>query len=294
MHLVEVGPRDGLQAIPDFIPTEAKLALIDDLVAAGFKSIEATSFVNPRVIPQMRDARAVVEGVRKHPEVAFSALVPNLRGLEEAISTGISEIGVLAAASESYAQKNTNTSIEGAVERIKAIVDESGELWVRGYVSCAVACPYEGPIAPSSSAVLAERLIEAGCDEVILGDTTGTGSAGTVEPLLEAVLARVDSDRLGVHFHDTYGQAVNNVFLALDRGLRRFDSAVAGLGGSPSAPGSGGNLASEDLVFMLDGLGIKSGVDTALLAAAGARFTSEFGLTSQSKAGRALAGGVGV
>jgi hydroxymethylglutaryl-CoA lyase len=291
VDLVEVGPRDGLQAISTFIPTEAKVRLIRALADTGHRFIEATSFVSPRAVPQMRDAVDVASALDHTNGVLYSALVPNLRGLEAALEADLRQIGVLAAATESYSLHNTNTSIEGSLARIGQILTLANleGVSVRGYVSCAVSCPYEGPVEAAWAAELAGRLLDLGCDEVVLGDTTGRGTVATVGSLIEETLNRVPADRLGVHFHDTYGQGLANLVVALRYGVRKVDVAFAGLGGSPSAPGAGGNLATEDVLYLLDGMEIGTGVDVTAVAAIGEGFCAEFHLPNASRAGSALA-----
>ncbi|MFQ5966945.1 MAG: hydroxymethylglutaryl-CoA lyase [Acidimicrobiia bacterium] len=292
VQILEVSPRDGLQAIPDFIPTPDKGQLIADLAAAGLRFIEATSFVSPTAVPQMRDAADVAAALPPDTEARFSALVPNLKGLEAATRAGLGHIGVLAAATETYTLRNTNTTIEGSLERISDILEAAipAGISARGYVSCAVSCPYEGPVAPEQAAKLAARLLELGCDEVALGDTTGEGTPATVNRLLDRTLEVVPLENLALHPHDTYGQALANAAAALERGITRFDASVAGLGGSPSAPGAGGNLATEDLLYMLEGFGVPTGVDIAQVARIGVEFCAKFGIPHMSRAGRALVG----
>jgi hydroxymethylglutaryl-CoA lyase len=291
VRLVEVGPRDGLQNEALTVPTSVKIALIERLAEAGLSVIEAGSFVSPKWVPQMADTAAVLAGLARRAGVSYPVLVPNMRGFEAARAAGAGEIAVFAAASESFSRRNINCSIAESLERfapVAAAAQEHG-MRVRGYISCAVDCPYEGPVAPDAVAALATQLMELGCYEISLGDTIGTGTPGRVEAMIEAVTRAVPADRLAVHFHDTYGQALANILVALEKGIAVVDSAVAGLGGCPYAPGAAGNVASEDVLYMLDGLGIETGVDLGRLAAGGRFIAAELGREPASKAARALA-----
>ncbi len=291
VRMVEVGPRDGLQNEAGSVPTAVKIALIDRLAGAGLRTIEAGSFVSPKWVPQMADTAAVMAGIARRPGVNYPVLVPNMTGYRAARAAGADEIAIFAAASESFSQRNINCSIAESLERFApvAAAAQCDGIKLRGYVSCVIDCPYEGAVAPEAAAGVAARLIALGCYEVSLGDTIGTGTAARVEALLEAAAARVPVERLAVHFHDTYGQAVANILVALERGIAVIDSAVAGLGGCPFAPGAAGNVASEDVLYLLDGLGIVSGVDLAMLAAAGRFIAAALGREPASKAARALA-----
>ena len=286
--ITESSPRDGLQSLGAFVPTAAKIGLIDDLASAGLVSFDAVSFVNPTAVPQMSDAAEVVGGVdRDH--LALNGLVPNLRGLEAAVAAGVDGIGVLTAASDSFTRANTNASVDESMVRIRAILDRKpADLPVRAYVSTVTHCPYEGPTDPSRVAKLAEQLLEWGCDEVFLGETIGMGTVPDVERVLGAVLAVAPVDRIGVHFHDTYGQGVANLMTSLEAGISRLDSSAGGLGGCPYAPGAAGNVATEDVVWLLNGLGISHGIDLGRLARVAMEFCQSHSLTHRSKAGRAV------
>lgn len=291
VRLVEVGPRDGLQNEPEAIDTGTKLALIDRLGAAGITHIEAASFVSPRWVPQMADHREVMHGLRRHQGVTYSALTPNLKGLETALECGVDEVAVFGAASEAFSRKNINCSVAESLERFAPVLERAREadVRVRGYVSCVLGCPYEGEIAPARVAEVARALHEMGCYEVSLGDTIGTGTPLKAKRMLEAVAREVPIERLGAHFHDTYGQALANLYAVLEEGIAVIDSSVAGLGGCPYAKGASGNVASEDVVYLLDGLGIEHGIDLVKLAATGSWITRAIDRPNRSKAGVALA-----
>ena len=288
--LVEVGPRDGLQNEARTIPLAAKLQLIDDLAAAGHRVIEAGSFVNPKWIPQMADSEAVFAGIQRRPGVRYAALTPNLQGFERALAAGADEVAIFGAASESFSRKNINCSIAESLQRFAPVMAAAAAqgIPVRGYISCVLGCPYEGEIGPAAVAAVAAELLAMGCYEVSLGDTIGTGTAGSMARLLETLLAQFTPGQLAVHCHDTYGQALSNILVALQHGIATVDASVAGLGGCPYARGASGNVATEDVVYMLDGLGIDSGLDLAALAAAGNRICATLGRASGSRAARAL------
>jgi hydroxymethylglutaryl-CoA lyase len=273
--LVEVGPRDGLQNERAAVPTATKIALIDQLTASGLKVIEAGSFVSPKWVPQMADTADVLAGIRRPAGARYPVLVPNLQGYDAARAAGAREIAIFAAASEIFSRKNINCSIAESLARFEPFVAaaRTENIAVRGYISCAVWCPYEGRIAANAVAELAERLLALGCYEISLGDTIGKATPLDVQQLVDTVAARVPRSKLAGHFHDTYGQALANVLAALEKGVAVFDSSVAGLGGCPYAPGATGNVASEDVLYMLNGLGITTGVDWNALAEAG-RFIS--------------------
>ena len=290
--LVEVGPRDGLQNEPGTIALQAKLQLLDDLAGAGLSVIEAGSFVNPKWVPQMADSEQVFSQMTRHPGVRYTALTPNLRGLERALGAGADEVAVFAAASGSFSQKNINCSIAESLQRfgdVMAAARDNG-IPVRGYVSCVLGCPYEGPIDPQAVADVTEALLDMGCYEVSLGDTIGTGTAGSMSKLLEVLLPRFDPVQLAVHCHDTYGQALANILVALQHGIATVDASVAGLGGCPYAKGASGNVATEDVVYMLQGMGIETGIELDKLVAAGERLSQVLGRATTSRAARALAG----
>lgn len=271
VQVVEVGPRDGLQYEAAETPTEVKIELVRRLVRAGLSAIEVGSFVSPKRVPQMADTAQVLGALEHQPAVCYSVLTPNLRGLRAALAAGANAVAVFAAASETFSRKNIGCSIEESLGRfgpLCAVAREEG-IAVRGYISCALGCPYEGSIDPLAVAELATELLRLGCYEISLGDTIGVGTPRQVENLLHTVAANVPLGRLAVHFHDTYGQALANTLVALQHGIQVVDSAIAGLGGCPFAPGAAGNLATEDLVYLLDGLQIETGVDLARLVEAG-------------------------
>lgn len=291
VRMVEVGPRDGLQNEAKTVPTDVKIALIERLVEAGLRTLEAGSFVSPKWVPQMADTAQVLASVPRRPGVIYQVLVPNMKGYEAARAARADEVAIFAAASESFSRRNINCSIAESLERfapVAAAAQRDG-VRVRGYVSCVIDCPYEGPIAPEAAAAVAARLVELGCYEVSMGDTIGTGTAARVEAMIEATAHRVPVEQLAIHCHDTYGQALANILAALGKGVAVIDSSVAGLGGCPFAPGAAGNVASEDVLYMLDGLGISTGVDLQKLAAAGRFISAALGREPQSKAARALA-----
>jgi hydroxymethylglutaryl-CoA lyase len=266
--IFEVGPRDGLQNEARLIPTADKIRLIDGLSACGFDHIEVASFVSPKWVPQMADAAEVLAGIQRRPGVSYAALTPNMQGFERALEAGADEVAVFASASEGFSQKNINCSIAESLERFRPVLQsaKSAMLPVRGYVSCVTDCPYAGPVAPEAVAHVAEALIDLGCYQISLGDTLGSATPATTGKMLDAVLARVPSMRLAGHFHDTRGQALQNISLCLDLGLRTFDSSVGGLGGCPYAPGAEGNVATEAVVAMLHAQGFESGIDLKALA----------------------------
>lgn len=286
--ITESSPRDGLQSLGALVPTGAKARLIDDLAGAGLSSFDAVSFVSPNWVPQMADGAGVVAAVSK-PGLRLIGLVPNMQGLENAIAAGVTDIGVLTAASESFSQRNLNASVDESMHRIRRIVLESPEtLTFRAYVSTATHCPFEGEQDPDWVAHLAETLAEWGVQEIFLGETIGKATPAHVERLLEEVLDRVPVDRIGVHFHDTYGQAIANTVTALTAGIDKMDSSAGGLGGCPYAPGASGNAATEDVLWLLDGFGIDHGVDATAVAQVAHRFCEEQNLTYNSRAGKAL------
>ncbi|MFT4196451.1 MAG: hydroxymethylglutaryl-CoA lyase [Pseudoxanthomonas sp.] len=291
VRIVEMGPRDGLQNEQAVVATATKLELIARLADAGLKHIEATAFVSPKWVPQMADHDAVMRGADRRPGVVYSALTPNLQGFEAALAAGAQEVAVFGAASESFSRKNINCSIAESLKRFEDVMQaaQASRIPVRGYVSCVLGCPYEGRIAPRAVADVAAALFDMGCHEISLGDTLGVGTPGHVRRMLDAVLAKVPADRLAGHYHDTYGQALANILASLEAGIAVFDSSVAGLGGCPYAPGASGNVASEDVVYMLAGLGIATGVDLPRLAAAGEFICAALGRSSRSKVAQALA-----
>ncbi len=288
--LVEVGPRDGLQNEAVAITAETRIELVNRLTDAGLPVIETGSFVNPKWVPQMASSEAVFMGITRQPGTRYSALTPNLQGLERALDAGADEVAVFAAASEGFSQKNINCSVAESLERFAPVMATAREAGVpvRGYISCVIACPFDGPTKPQRVADLCEALLGMGCYEVSLGDTTGVGTAGSVAKLLDCVVSRISATRLALHCHDTYGQALANILVGLQHGIATVDASVSGLGGCPYAPGATGNVATEDVVYLLDGLGIKTGVDINALRAAGNFITAALGKTNQSRAAVAL------
>jgi hydroxymethylglutaryl-CoA lyase len=262
-RIVEVGPRDGLQNEPREVPTAVKVELIERLAEAGLPAVEATAFVSPKWIPQMADHTEVMERIRRKPGVAYPVLTPNLKGFEAARAAGATEVAIFGAASEAFSKKNINCSIAESLKRFEPITLESKKfnIRVRGYVSCVLGCPYEGEIKPEKVAEVAGALYDMGCYEVSLGDTIGTGTPGKTRAMIEACARRVPLERLAGHYHDTYGQALANIYASLEMGVATFDASVAGLGGCPYAAGASGNVATEDVIYMLNGLGIRTGVD---------------------------------
>ena len=289
VRIVEVGPRDGLQNEAQSVPTATKIRLIELLADSGLKTIEATAFVSPRWVPQMADHAELMRELPRRAGVTYPVLVPNLRGFEAAVEAGASEVAVFAAASETFSQRNINCSIAESLERFAPIFDgaRTSGIRVRGYVSCALVCPYEGEIAPARVADVAGKLFAAGCYEISLGDTIGAGTPVRTQQMLAAVAAQVPVEHLAGHFHDTYGQALANIYASLEMGVSVFDASVSGLGGCPYAPGAAGNVATEDLLYMLNGMGIETGVDLDRLIAAGAFIRQVLGKETQSRVARA-------
>lgn len=285
VSLVEVGPRDGLQNEAEGMPLADKIALVEGLAAAGLRTVETGSFVSPRWVPQMADSEAVFTGIRRRGGVVYAALTPNGRGLERALAAGADEVAVFAAASESFSRRNINCDIAASIERFRPVLAAARDagLRVRGYVSCVLGCPYEGPIAPAAVLRVSERLLDLGCYEISLGDTIGVGTPGSMATLLEALLAALPREQLALHCHDTYGQALANILVGLQHGITRFDSAVAGLGGCPYADGASGNVATEDLVYMLQGMGYDTGIDLDALVSVGNRACAVLGRRSGSR-----------
>lgn len=290
VRVVEVGPRDGLQNEANPVPLATKVELIDRLSATGLSVIEAGAFVSAKWVPQMADSAEVLAKIKQKPDVSYPVLVPNTKGLEAALAAGAQEIAVFGAASESFSQRNINCSIAESLERFAHVTDaaQSAGLKVRGYVSCVLGCPYEGEIAPAAVAHVTEALIGMGCYEVSLGDTIGIGTPGKAQRMVEAVAAKVDLQHLAAHFHDTYGQALANLLAVLELGVAVVDASVSGLGGCPYAPGASGNVATEDVVYMLHGLGIETGIDLDKLVEAGAFISAALGRQPGSKAARAI------
>ncbi|CAO3357557.1 hydroxymethylglutaryl-CoA lyase [Azospirillum palustre] len=289
VRMVEVGPRDGLQNEKSMVPTAVKVELVNRLSDAGLGVVEAASFVSPKWVPQMGDSAEVLAGIARKPGVRYAALTPNLKGLEGALAARADEVAVFGAASESFSQKNINCSIAESLDRFAPVMEQAkaAGVPVRGYVSCVLGCPYEGEIAPKAVADVAERLFAMGCYEISLGDTIGTGTPTKAQAMIAAVAERVRVEKIAVHFHDTYGQALANILAALQMGVAVVDSSVAGLGGCPYAKGASGNVASEDVLYMLNGLGIETGVNLDRLIAAGAFISDAIGRPTASKVARA-------
>lgn len=290
VRIVEVGPRDGLQNEKQAIPTAAKILLIEQLVDAGLTYIEAGSFVNPLWVPQMADSAEVFTGIARKPQVTYAALTPNLKGYERALAVNADEVAIFAAASEAFSQKNINCSISESLQRFEVLVAaaQAQKIPVRGYISCVVGCPYSGAVAVNTVATIAKQLLAMGCYEISLGDTIGVGTAGQVKKLIETLVLDIPVSKLAVHMHDTYGQAIANIYAALEMGVSVVDSSVAGLGGCPYALGAAGNVASEDLVYLLNGLGIEHGVDLSKLIVAGNTICQSLGKSNQAKVAQAL------
>lgn len=289
VRLVEVGPRDGLQNEKQPISVADKVRLTNDLSVAGLSYIEVGSFVSPKWVPQMAGSAEVFAGIQYKPGVAYGALTPNLKGFEAAVEAGVKEVAVFAAASEAFSQRNINCSIAESLERFIPVMEaaKSHGITVRGYVSCVLGCPYEGEVAPEQVAAVARELLAMGCYEVSLGDTIGTGTAGKTRTLFEVVGRDIPRDKLAGHFHDTYGQALANIYASLLEGIAVFDSSVAGLGGCPYAKGATGNVATEDVLYLLNGLGIATGIDMDKLIAAGQRICEVLGKPNGSRVARA-------
>jgi len=291
VRIVEVGPRDGLQNESKEVPTAVKVELIERLADAGLPAVEATAFVSPKWVPQMADHTEVLERIRRRPGVDYPVLAPNLKGFEAARAAGATEVAVFAAASEAFSKKNINCSIAESLERFRPVAEEAKKhgIKVRGYVSCVLGCPYEGEIAPARVANVAAALAEMGCYEVSLGDTIGTGTPGKTKAMIAACADRVPVRKLAGHYHDTYGQALANIYASLEAGVATFDASIAGLGGCPYAAGASGNVATEDVVYMLNGLGLRTGVDLDKLVDIGAWICGVLGREPSSKAARAIA-----
>ncbi|PYD02912.1 hydroxymethylglutaryl-CoA lyase [Pseudomonas syringae pv. maculicola] len=289
VNIVEVGPRDGLQNEPQPISIEDKVRLVDELTAAGLMHIEVGSFVSPKWVPQMAGSAQVFEQIQRREGVIYSALAPNLRGFEDALAAGVREVAVFAAATEGFSQRNLNCSISESLERFAPIMAAARlhGVRVRGYVSCVLGCPYEGTVAPEQVAAVANELYAMGCYEISLGDTIGTGTPGATRALINAVAAQVPRDKLAGHFHDTYGQALVNIYASLEEGVQVFDSSVAGLGGCPYAKGASGNVATEDVLYMLQGLGIDTGVDLDQVIKAGQRICNVLQRSNGSRVAKA-------
>ena len=290
VRIVEVGPRDGLQNEKQAIETTTKIELIERLTDAGLRYIEAGSFVNPALIPQMASSEDVFNKISRTPGVTYAALTPNIKGFERALAAKANEVAIFAAASEAFSHKNINCSIDESLARFIPVMEaaKAHDIPVRGYVSCVVGCPYEGDVDPEIVRHISDQLINMGCYEISLGDTIGVGTAGSVRKLIETVIKDIPVERLAVHCHDTYGQALTNIYAALQLGVQVIDSSVAGLGGCPFAKGATGNVATEDVVYLLHGLGIETGIDMDRLIAAGNFISAALGRNNQSRAALAI------
>jgi hydroxymethylglutaryl-CoA lyase len=290
VKIVEVGPRDGLQNEAQSVPVEVKIALIEKLVEAGLPVVESGAFVSPKWVPQMATSSEVFKGIQKRADVAYPMLVPNMKGLEAALEAGVEEISGFAAASETFSLKNTNCSIRESLERFRQVAEKANaeNLKIRGYISCVLGCPYEGEVSMDTVAEVAQQLLDAGCYEISLGDTIGVGTAGKAQALIERVSRAIPIPQLAAHFHDTYGQGLANLHAVLQCGISVIDSSVAGLGGCPYAKGASGNVATEDVLYMLDGMNIETGVDMHKLLEAGQYINEFLGRESASRAALAL------
>lgn len=292
IRIVEVSPRDGLQSEAQTVTTAVKLALIQRLLATGLRDIEVAAFVNPQRVPQMADAEQLCQQLDVGPTDRFSALVPNLQGLQRALQAGICRLAFFTAASETFCQKNIGCSIAQSLERSRQLVEQlrhQSQSWLRGYISCAFGCPYEGSVSSRTVVELASQLQQIGCDEIVLADTIGVATPKQCRTLIKTLASQLSIDQLALHLHDTRGQALANVFACIEEGVTNVDASVAGLGGCPFAPGASGNLATEDLVYLLHGCGLNTGVDLAALIDAGRYISSQLGRVNQSRVG--VAGG---
>jgi len=291
VRIVEVGPRDGLQNEKGEVPTAIKLELIERLADAGLPAVEATAFVSPKWIPQMADHTEVLERIRRKPGVSYPVLTPNLKGFEAAKAAGATEVAVFGAASEAFSKKNINCSIADSLDRFRPVAENAlkNGIKVRGYISCVVACPYEGEVKPGKVAEVAGALYDMGCYEISLGDTIGAGTPGKTQAMIEACLKHMPAEKLAGHYHDTYGQALANIYASMELGVATFDSSVSGLGGCPYAKGASGNVATEDVVYMLHGLGIETGIDLDKVVDTGLWISSILKRNSNSKVGLAIA-----
>ncbi len=291
VKLVEVGPRDGLQNEKETIPADVKVELVDRLTAAGFPNIEAASFVSPKWVPQMATSTEVMHRIRRRPGVIYSALVPNMKGFEAALAAKADEVVIFGAASEAFSQKNINCSIEESIARftdVAAAAKQHG-LRLRGSVSCSLGCPYQGEVTPEAVANVVRRMRDLGCDEIDIADTIGVGTASQVKQVFERVSREFPLAQLAGHFHDTYGQALANILAALDVGVSIFHASVAGLGGCPYAKGATGNVSTEDVLYLLHGLGIRTGIDLDAVVDAGQFISNHLGRKAVSRAGNAIA-----
>ena len=290
VEIVEVGPRDGLQNEAQPVPLDIKVDLVNRLSAAGFPNVEAAAFVSPKWVPQMADSAAVMARIQRRPGTVYSALVPNMKGMEAALAAGVGEVVVFSAASEAFAQKNVNCSIAESITRFRPVAEaaKAAGVKLRGSISVALGCPYQGAVAPAVVADVVRRMADLGCDSIDIADTIGVGTAGAVQAVFEASAAVVPMARLAGHFHDTYGQELPNIYAALQLGVASFPASVAGLGGCPYARGATGNVATEDVLYLLHGLGIATGIELRAVVEAGDFITRAIGRPNNSRAGRAL------
>lgn len=291
VKIVDVGPRDGLQAEATMVATQDKIRLIEALAAAGLPAVEAGAFVSPKWVPQMADSAEVLAGIERRAGTDYPVLVPNMKGFERAVECNVAEIAIFSAASEAFSQRNINCSIAESLKRFEPVTEaaRAAGMRVRGYISCVLGCPYEGEVPVSAVVSVARELRAMGCYEVSLGDTIGVGTPARARAMVEAVAAEVPVGELGLHFHDTYGQALANILSCLETGIAVVDTSVAGLGGCPYAPGAAGNVATEDVLYMLRGLGIETRVDLDAVAAAGRNICAALGTSPRSKVALALA-----
>ncbi|AYR21134.1 hydroxymethylglutaryl-CoA lyase [Alcaligenes faecalis] len=291
VKIVEVGPRDGLQNEKEFIPTDIKVELVNRLSHAGFENVEAASFVSPKWVPQMADGAEVMATIDRRPGTIYSVLTPNMRGFEGALAAKADEVVIFAAASEAFSQRNINCSIEESLERFTPVAQAAKEagMRLRGSISCSFGCPYEGAVAPANVLKVGQRLIELGCDEIDVADTIGVGTARQVYEVMRMVTEHIDPTHVSGHFHDTYGQAIANIVAAMQAGIHIFHSSVAGLGGCPYAKGATGNVATEDVLFLMQGLDIETGIDLNAVVDTGQWISAHLKRKSASNAGNALA-----
>lgn len=290
VHLYEVGPRDGLQAEPVIIPTDVKIKLIDLLSQTGLKTIESASYVSPKWVPQMADAHEIMSTIQKRDGVTYPVLIPNLKGYEAALDDGVKDIAIFGAASEGFSLKNINATRKESLIRFSHLTEraQNDNMTIRGYVSCIIACPYDGPTDPAQVVDMTKALIDLGCTQISLGDTTGVGTPSDFERLLDVLLKTINPSDLAFHAHDTYGQALANILVALNAGIATIDASVGGLGGCPYAPGASGNVATEDVLYLLNGMGIETGVDIRKLVDCAYFISDALERPPQSKVAKAL------